>query len=202
MELVTAPTVIAIDPGGTTGWSVMVVHPEALVDKDVPILTNLLHRENGQIRAIPVPVGNAKPKVRELSLEERRCVRTIMQDVVIKWPGAACVIEDFILRERSMARELLSPVRLTSALEWAIDESDLQISLDRQTPAEAKGTATDDRLKQWGLYSRAGGMQHARDADRHAIVFFRRAKASGLIRGQAWPHLYTPAGALRDSIAA
>ncbi len=201
MELVTAPTVISIDPGGTTGWSVFVVHPEALVDKDVPILTNILHRDNGQVRAIP-PKEKGKIKVRELSMEERRCVRTIMQDVVLKWPGACVVIEDFILRERSMSRELLSPVRLTAALELLIDDSGMEFDLQRQTPAEAMQTATDDRLKKWGLYQRAGGMQHARDADRHSVTFLRKCKASGLLRGQAWPHLFAPNGSLRTGAAA
>jgi hypothetical protein len=201
MELVTEPTVISIDPGGTTGWSVMRVHPEALVDREVPILTNITRHDHGQIRAIPVLANpRHKPKARELSTEERRCVRTLMQDVVLAWPGAVVVIEDFILRKQSMDRELLSPVRLTAALEWAIDESGIPYHLDRQTPSEAKGGATDDRLRKWGLYKRAGGLEHARDADRHSIVFLRIEKGSGI--GLAWPHLYNIDGSLKQLIAA
>lgn len=197
VELVTAPTVISIDPGGTLGWSVMVVHPDALVDKDVPILTNILHRANGQIRAIPPTHGNKAPKALELSLEERRCIRTLIGDVLGNWAGAAMVIEDFLLRKKVMDRELLSPVRLTAALELAIEYEGLHMTLQRQSPSEAKTAATDARLKEWGLYSRAGGMEHARDADRHSITFLRKAKARGSVRGDAWPHLYTPSGELR-----
>jgi hypothetical protein len=200
MELVTAPTVISIDPGGTTGWSVMVVHPEALVDKDVPILTNILHRDNGQVRAIPVASG--KVKVRDLSLEERRCVQVIWSNVIVKWPGACVVIEDFILRKQSMSRELLSPVRLTAALELMIDFHEFPAEIVRQTASEAKQCATDDRLKKWGLYQRAGGQEHARDADRHSITFLRKCSQSGALRGQAWPHLYLPNGTLRPNVAA
>jgi hypothetical protein len=199
--LITAPTVISIDPGGVTGWSVMEVHPEALVDTDVSILDNILNRDNGQVRAMPVE-GPKKPKVRELSREERACVRAILNDVILRYPNAAVVIEDFILRRASMDRELLSPVRLTAALEWAIDDLPERYELFRQTPAEAKQLATDDRLKNWGLYQRAGGMQHARDADRHSITFLRKAKYSGGVRGEAWPHIYTPDGSLRASAAA
>jgi hypothetical protein len=199
--LITAPTVISIDPGGTTGWSVMEVHPEALVDSDISILDNILNRDNGQVRAMPVE-SIKKPKVRELSREERACVRAIMNDVILRYPNAAVVIEDFILRRASMDRELLSPVRLTAALEWAIDDSPERYELFRQTPAEAKQLATDDRLKKWGLYQRAGAMQHARDADRHSITFLRKAKYSGGVRGEAWPHIYTPDGSLRAFAAA
>lgn len=197
MDLVTAPTVISIDPGGTTGWSRMVVHPEALVDPDVPILTNILDRANGQVRAIPVTPGGKAPKALNLALEERRCIRTLVSDVLRSWSGAALVIEDFLLRKKVMDRELLSPVRLCAALELAVEYEGLGMTLHRQSPSEAKTMATDDRLKAWGLYARAGGQQHARDADRHSITFLRKAKARGSVRGEAWPHLYTPSGELR-----
>jgi hypothetical protein len=174
----------------------MVVHPEALVDPDVPILTNL-EVWNGQIRAIPVTPKGKAPKALNLALEERRCVKTLVQDVLNPWYGAALVIEDFLLRKKVMDRELLSPVRLTAALELAVDYEGFHMTLHRQSPAEAKTTATDARLKEWGLYRRAGGMEHARDADRHSITFLRKAKMRGSIRGEAWPHLYTPSGELR-----
>lgn len=201
-ELVTAPTVIAIDPGGTTGWSVMVVHPEALTDPDVPILANIEHWSNGQIGARPELLGAKNPSARELQAEERRCVKTLMRDVFLRWPGAAVVIEDFILRKMSKSRDLLSPVRLTSALEYALMDEELEVTFHKQTPSQAKGTATDDRMKQWGLYKRAGGMQHARDADRHSITFLRSCKSKGGMRHLAWPHLYLPSGDLRPGVLA
>lgn len=174
----------------------MVVHPEALVDPDVPILTNILDRANGEVRAIPPTPGGKAPKALHLALEERRCVKTLVSDVLYPWYGAALVIEDFLLRKKVMDRELLSPVRLTAALELAIEYEGLQMTLHRQTPAD-KASITDARLKDWGLYKRAGGMEHARDADRHSILFLRKAKARGSVRGEAWPHLYTPSGDLR-----
>jgi len=203
MELVTEPTVISIDPGGTTGWSVMTVHPDALLDPDVPILANFIHRENGQIRAIPTLANpRATPKARDLSEEERKCVRILMMDVILKWPGAVIVIEDFILRKKSMDRELLSPVRLTAALEWAIDASGFPYYIDRQAPSEAKSQITDERMKRWGLYKRAGGMEHARDADRHSILYLRKCKQNGGKRGLAWPHLFNLDGSPKVYVAA
>jgi hypothetical protein len=179
----------------------MVVHPEALVSKDVSILDNIEYHINGQVRAIP-PAVAGKSNVLNLSREERRCVQMLLSDVLYPWYGAALVIEDFLLRKRSMDRELLSPVRLTAALEYAVEAEGLNMTLHRQQPAEAMTVATDERLKAWGLYKRAGGMQHARDADRHAITFFRKAKQRGSIRGAAWPHLYTPSGELRAGVYA
>ena len=202
MELVTAPTVIGIDPGGTTGWSVMVVHPEALVDRDVPVLGNIQYHGNGQISAIPTNGTGKVAKALDLSAAERLCIRALLADVLVRWPGAALIIEDFLLRKRTADRELLSPVRLTAVLEWSVEDLGLQMSLHRQQPSEAAAVATDDRLKDWGLYKRAGGMGHARDADRHSITFLRKAKQRGSVRGAAWPHLYTPSGDLRPNVLA
>jgi hypothetical protein len=200
VDLVTAPTVIAIDPGGTTGWSRMVVHPEALSNPDVSVLEHIEHHMNGEIRAIP-PALAGKVAALNLKREERRCVNALMRDVMYPWFGAAVVIEDFLLRKKSMDRELLSPVRLTAALEYAVEEQEMHMTLHLQQPSE-KEAASDDRLKRWKLYVRAGGMQHARDADRHAIIFLKKAKQRGSIRGQAWPHLYTPSGELRPGVLA
>lgn len=178
----------------------MVVHPEALSNPALSVLDNIEHHMNGQIRAIPVAHG--KVTALNLSAEERRCVNAIMRDVMYPWFGAAVVIEDFLLRKKSMDRELLSPVRLTAALEYAVEEQAMQMTLHRQQPSEAKTGADDERLKRWNLYKRAGGQQHARDADRHAIIFLKKAKQRGSIRGQAWPHLYTPSGELRPGVLA
>ena len=62
----------------------------------------------------------------------------------------------------------------------------------------AKNTATDDRLKAWDLYQREGGMEHARDADRHAITFLRRASGSKQLRANSWPLMFDKHGRLLD----
>jgi hypothetical protein len=38
-------------------------------------------------------------------------------------------------------------------------------------------------------------MVHARDADRHAILFLRKAKTKRAFRELAWPHLFGQRGA-------
>lgn len=185
LDLVTAPTVISIDPGGMTGWSIMVVHPESLSDPKVSILANIEHREHGQI-------GCGDPLTDE---GERKCVAALLS-IIANWDGACVVIEDFHLRKMAKNRELLSPVRLTAMLEWELHGTGA-VTVLRQQPSIAMTTATDVRLKDWGLYQRAGGQGHARDADRHSITHLRRCKASGALRGASWPHLYSVAGKLK-----
>jgi hypothetical protein len=179
-------TVVAIDPGGTTGWSVMCVEADALCDPDVSILKSIAHRASGQ-----VDLGNEDAHAGELV------------ELLAAWPLAAVVIEDFQLRTFKMSRELLSPVRITAKVEYALFHG-LQDCVPegrrvfKQNPSLAKSTATDDRLKQWRLYIREGGMEHARDADRHAITFLRRAKDKPKIRHAAWPHLFDEDGSMLE----
>src|SRR5206468_12988114 len=109
------------------------------------------------------------------------------------WPVAAVVIEDFALRTMRMDRELLSPVRVTSALGYNIWMNGRDYHV--QTPADAKRVCTDDRLKAWGMYDPVGNLKHARDADRHAILFLRKAKNNPRFRAMAFPHLYGTRGA-------
>jgi hypothetical protein len=45
------------------------------------------------------------------------------------------------------------------------------------------------------VYDPTGGLIHARDADRHALLFLRKAKAKSQFRAQAWPHLFSRGGA-------
>jgi hypothetical protein len=178
-DLITEPVVISVDPGGTTGWSIMCVHPEALSVKDVPILSNIRHWAHGQIST-------------ENSLQgERKCVHTLLQIIEV-WPGALVVIEDFILMKKSMGRELLSPVRITAALEYALQEIGWK-NFTRQG-REALTEANDDRMKRWGLYKRAGGQEHARDADRHSIVKLRKLSTRPGERAEFFPQLYNQRG--------
>lgn len=170
-EFCSSPTVLTLDPGGTTGWSIMGVHPEALLFPDVPILSNVEHWSSGQL------VGPEIEQAEEIV------------DIVEDWPGIAVVLESFVLRQQHVD---LAPVRITSMVDYALWHRHLQSF--KQTPAEAKNTATDARLKSWGFYKREGGMEHARDADRHALTFLRKCKERLNLRVYAWPHLYGKQG--------
>lgn len=84
------------------------------------------------------------------------------------------VIEDFILRSKvvSTKKEVLSPVRVTSAIETMLILK--KIPLNGQTvytkrqAADAKNYATNDRIRnEWDCWSVTKGKEHGRDAFRH-----------------------------------
>jgi hypothetical protein len=191
------PAVLAIDPGGTTGWCVLQVHPAALVDDRYSILGNIQLMTAGEV------TGSEARQVYELLNMAR------------EWPSAAIVVEDFILRNFQQSRDLLAPVRITAALKWSLwcgltvgDKTANKVSTfpDRpirpvytQTPEEAKTTCSDERLKSWHLY--AASSPHARDAKRHALLFMRRTKAKRGLRELAWPAVYSQVTASASGVA-
>lgn len=174
------PTLVTVDPGGVTGWSVTSVHPEALCVPEVRILSNVLHWSHGQI------TGSENEQTAQLL------------GIIDSWPGCYVLIEDFILRTAISSREVLSPVRITAKLEYALWVVGKTSS--RQMPSEAKSVATDSRLKSWGFYQREGGLEHARDADRHALTWLRKCKEKEWLRKACWPYIYGPGGEFGASV--
>lgn len=189
------PTVIALDPGETTGWSLVRVSNAAIANRE-EVHENILRHLHGQVDcgrsqgALDIHSDvNGDPGLNPDG--EARGVARLML-LIDKYPGSAILIEDFIL-DHSKAkkdRSSLSPVRVTARLEQELWHRNRVAH--RQTPSMAKSTMTDDRLKELGFYQRAGGMNHARDADRHAITFLRRAQLDADLRHRAWPHLFDP----------
>jgi hypothetical protein len=179
-------SVIAIDPGGTTGWELLCIYPDALVKDDVSILASVAHRAHGLIGG------------REGEWEEDKQVDEIVE-LIDSWPDAAIVIESFTLRKFSAGKELLSPVRITAKIErelWAGDAVDFAgerigappRAYFTQPSSLAFTTCTDLRLKEWNMYT--PGPDHVRAATKHALTFLRRAKERKLLRNRAWPGIY------------
>jgi hypothetical protein len=188
-------TVIAIDPGGTTGWSLISVHPQALTEPNADFLENIFNHQHGQVDC-GSHRGNLGTSLHDgISTDGEFSGIYDLAELVASWPVAAVVIEDFTLRQFRMDRDLLSPVRVTAGIGYAmwLGGRDYHV----QSPADAKRVCTDDRLREWRMYDSYGGLKHARDADRHAILFLRKAKANSRLRAMAWPHLYGPKGAYR-----
>ena len=171
LDLVEYPVVVAIDPGKTTGWSVMMVHPEALTDPEVSILANIDPWIHGEIDCTDENFG----------IEA-------LDELIGCWPGAAVVFESFSLRKFSSDDDLLSPVRINATLGYLRWRCAVRVFY--QSSEMALRTATDARLKLWGMYESEGGLVHARDADRHGITFLRRAKTIPRLRNAAWPYIY------------
>lgn len=163
------PTVIWFDPGGTTGWAVFTVHPDALDCDDFAVLDNIVHWDQGQIGGSEMEQIDAITELLEL------------------WDGAAVGCEDFELR--TVYAEL-TPVTIRSKMEYVLQRMfDPPRPMMLQMPSLAMTSVTDDRLKRWKLYR--PGQVHGRDATKHCMTFLRRAKKDEGIRRAAWPHLYT-----------
>lgn len=195
--------VLAFDPGETTGWSLLVALPEGLSSIEehakYGVLKNISDWKHGQIDC-GNQKGNGSFHYHSTS-GEAAGVNEIV-GLIRAWPGAAIVFEDFIIdpRRLTQTRDLLSPVRVTSAVSF-------YLWLQRrgyfvQSASLAKTTVPDERLRSWGFYDKYGGLGHARDADRHGLTFLKRAAqkdAKGReLRKTAWPYLFDKGGEFYD----
>lgn len=170
-------TVVAFDPGGTTGWAVVSVHPDSLLLSDVRIIDNISHFACGQF------IGNEFLQVDQ------------MVELADDWPGAAILCEDFTLRKFSMSPDLLSSPRICAAFRYAMHtdyrSNGRPTRVRLQQPNLALTTVTDARLKSFrrGLYESTVGKEHSRDALKHAITYLKRLKESPRLRMQVFPRL-------------
>lgn len=190
-DLPLTASVLAFDPGGWTGWSLIHVHPEALLpeEPDVTILGNIEGWQHGEIFC----GGKLKERRRcYLGPDAEAAGINECVSLIRSWPGAAVVLEDFILQYFSADRSLLSPVRINSTIDQWLWWHDWRKS--HKQPPSAKPEASDERLKEWGMYDSRGSLEHARDADRHALIFLRAVckvgQSARRLRAEMWPHLY------------
>ena len=182
-------TVLALDPGGTTGWSIMTILASALEGPAAIPFSSVVYWTHGQIDTMPCTPPGKGEKPGHWPVRNRECggVNEII-DLMRAWPQAVTVIEDFVPRKLDQSREFLAPVRVTAGVANYL--YNLNEPYFTQMPALAKTTATDERLRNWGMYRTEGGEVHARDADRHALTFFLRAKQSAALRESAWPQCF------------
>lgn len=154
--------VIALDPGGTTGWCIFSVHPDAMEgDPDVHVFG---------------PYGNVQWwTAGEFTGKQDDQIDQIV-DLVGSWPAARLVTEGFKLRQLNAE---LDPVEINAAARWAIRPRYFVV----QNASLAMSTVTDERQKSWGFW--VPGKQHARDAVKHAVTFLKRKKEQAVIAERA-----------------
>lgn len=167
---------MAVDPGGTTGlaWGVYDIDEDSIVTR----------LESGTMVGEGQVTGG----------EPYQCAKIYQHwSEFSSWCSGegvptTLIIEDFILRpgKATADREGLSPIRITAMLEgvlmagavgtynaaepdWEVHAASVMPRVVKQSPAQAKGFATKERLKRWGQW--AVGMQHARDARRHVCLY-------------------------------
>jgi hypothetical protein len=167
---------MGVDPGVTTGWAI------GWFDRD-SIFGNSPLFPAGEEGCREIIYGQF------VGNEDRQADDLI--DKAIENNVDVMVIEDFELRKLLKSRELLSPVRIGHKISYGMyiinargSRADRPLRIEWQLPALAMSTATDERLKLWGVYHR--GQQHARDGVRHVVTFARRAKDKREIRDRIW----------------
>lgn len=172
--------VIGIDPGGTTGWCRLTVPRKSLFGTDK---SQIVEWDHGTFH------GSEEDQVLHIC----RLVREV-QGLSYRI-GPALIVEDWDSDPsfKTTDKEALSPVRIGAMLRFAkaMSPTDTRhmllgdATLTFQGRTIAKSTATDDRLKAWGLYV---PNDHIRDATRHAIVALRRARKDPALRTAMWPY--------------
>lgn len=165
--------VIGIDPGGTTGWCRITIPRASVFDG---ARSEILSWETGEI------TGTEPEQVRKIGWLARSA-----QGLAYK-TGPALVVEDWTIEPMARTTDpaSLSPIRIGAMLVYAGERHELgDSSVTFQDRALAKGTCTDERLKEWGMWPK--GSSHERDATRHAITALRRAKRSAEFRSALWP---------------
>ncbi len=144
---------IAIDPGDTTGVFAGYVQPQTT---RVETLKTLSNRKATEV------FGAFDDQARELAEIVQRFY-AVAQIAGIAADDIAVAIEDFQSRPNS------GVVRLTScwvaAATVVLLPPTIAASVTWQQPSDAKNLATNERLRDWGLWE--VGSEHRRDAARH-----------------------------------
>lgn len=192
--MITVLHVLGIDPGKTTGWCRITIPYKSIYGDDPSQIlewdTGEFHKsENEQVDAI----CSLARTTQSLAYLTGPALVVSCQSYDITSTPPALVVEDWDQDPsfKSTDTEALSPVRLGAALSYAVHlgkAGDSHIVF--QGRSLAKSTATDERLKAWGMYT--VGSDHERDATRHAITALRRAKANPAFRDDLWARQNPP----------
>lgn len=166
--------IVSFDPGVTTGWAVHRIDLDLLKASGFAkaIYSDTSGFSTGQI-------GGDGSDAAEFAMVDT------MMDVVragyvlgdyLAGDLFAIVMEDFVLRRSEASRSLLAPVRVFSRFEDRLylvgKDSGITLPYVKQSAADAKNVVSDLRLRRWDVYR--PGMEHARDAQRHGILFARK----------------------------
>lgn len=168
---------IGIDPGVTTGLSVMVISDPAEGLEGIMAWGSDQLSYGGSGNISDLYTGEVNFPEQEISQKIGRAIKEWA-----KHNRVIVAIEDFIIRQKNSGRNFLSPVRITSGIMQEIFGSGLNISVTFQSPSDAKGTCKDERMDLWGFPIKTQKDRHSRDADRHLILCLRRMMANPAVQ--------------------
>jgi hypothetical protein len=203
------PTVVWYDGGGTTGWTVISVHPDALTDPECRVTDNITHFATGEF------YGNEFMQVDQMiSLAEL-------------WPGAAIGVEQWVHYDSTHGRKdsnMTSLERINAAFRYGLyhrcwERAEFVVAVNgklgepidllspegnpirREPPLVHRQTAQFMKeglalpilsVIRWqgrSLAELCSGSEHKSDATRHALLFLRRLKRNPKLRKEAFPAL-------------
>ena len=165
-------SVLAVDPGGMTGWSIMTTTIDKIADRTMSLLDLVDTWRHGEIPS----EGDFGEQI------AAEVLYTLLEHVGVH--STAVVLENFVPQRLDKSKAFLSPVRLNSAFEQLLFQE--QVAWTKQMPRE-KNAMDDNRLKAKGFYER--GMGHARDADRHALLFLQKLQGNRTLMQKSFPLL-------------
>lgn len=179
--------IMGIDPGVTTGISILQVDisegvpPPHDLEKITPFTTQLSYGGSGNVADLIK--GDA-------AWQEQNIASQIADtyNYLSIFGTTVLVIEDFIIRKFLSSRDFLSPVRITAGILQSVyeiltggnEDGDYSLPPEEgnfiffQSPSDAKGTCTDERLDKWGYTIQTQKDRHGRDATRHSVLFLRK----------------------------
>lgn len=157
------------DPGDNTGWSI----------HRAPIDLLLREGQVGAMRQVKWSTGQFNTGSTSANVDRfLDLCRAAYEQILDEDDVFAIGSESFTLRMLSTEPSLLEPVRFNAVLDDRLRGTGMWA--ERQSPSEAKNTVTDQRLKLWGVHK--PGADHARDAQRHGLLFLRRFAADPRVR--------------------
>lgn len=163
-----ALVVVWADPGKMTGWSVHRVNIEELLRVGQVGAVSRMWWRVGQFGA----TSTSSAVDSYLNLCRAVWEKSTDGDVVV----LGC--EGFTLMMNSKDYWLLEPVRFLAVLKDRLRGSGVGVEV--QGSGDAMKVITDARLRSWGLYR--PGSEHARDAQRHGLLFLRRYASQSDLR--------------------
>lgn len=164
---------LSFDPGGHVGWAVSTIAPIDLCSPRRSLFNSIQHFAAGEING----TVNA-------------CLDQMIELIEV-WPDAALLTERFDVGRQIWFEP--QPIMQNAVLSWVLDGSTRYLF----TQGSDKMTGMpDDRLKRAGARFWTSGSDHARAATKHNLVFLKRARESGSLRGRAWPQHFDKTGRL------
>lgn len=167
-------TVLAIDPGGKSGWARFDIGLSAIIGR-AKVLDSVKDWDCGLL------VGVENDQVREMLRMSMRIRDRYLALATPRLDPFAIVSEQFIPRKMSQQEQFYSPMRINAKLDYKLWENGIDLKL--QQPSLALGSADmseserdarlSERLKAWGYYV---PQKDTRAAIAHALTWLRRLK--------------------------